>query len=371
MENPLILWGGLAIVVPILIHLWHKKRGKVLYWAAMSWLNEKSQQQARGLKLENLLLLLLRILAILLLVLYLAKPIFEQKNKTKVHWVFPDKDIVQNYKFELEQAQKKGEPMYWLSGEKVESLNEIPSQSNLNIQAGINRISESNTQAEIYLNNLASNYKLSKIYSPVTFHLNILNSSVRNQKYYRLDSLRILGVNNSGMLQISKHKNPTGEHLGNGALKVLIETDNKPIYAALNAIEEVYGLNFEIDTSRLKVYDWAFTNHSVKEQDKLTFVFSEEGIPESEKKIASNVVYFENNEIFSDGSLPEIILQTWLSRLGLDSSADSLSHKQIKKKFEVLKQSKSVISVDSNPFIFIFLILILCVERWIALSKNV
>ena len=66
--NPALLWGGLAVMSPILIHLLSKRRFQVVAWAAMDFLLDADRQNRRRIRLEHLLLLLLRCLIILLAV---------------------------------------------------------------------------------------------------------------------------------------------------------------------------------------------------------------------------------------------------------------------------------------------------------------
>ena len=75
LSNPLMLGlGGLAIGVPILIHLLNKRRFKIVEWAAMDFLFQADKKNRRRVKLENFILLMLRCLAMLLLGLLLARP---------------------------------------------------------------------------------------------------------------------------------------------------------------------------------------------------------------------------------------------------------------------------------------------------------
>ncbi|MFO0261801.1 MAG: BatA domain-containing protein, partial [Planctomycetota bacterium] len=75
MLNPLMLGlGGLAIGVPILIHLLNRRRYKIVDWAAMDFLLEADKKNRRRVQLENFLILALRCLAMLLLGLLLARP---------------------------------------------------------------------------------------------------------------------------------------------------------------------------------------------------------------------------------------------------------------------------------------------------------
>ena len=74
--NSIFLWGALAVSVPILIHLFSRKKKVVIPWGAMQFLMEKPpRRKAKFLKLNELLLLLLRILAIILLALAFARPL--------------------------------------------------------------------------------------------------------------------------------------------------------------------------------------------------------------------------------------------------------------------------------------------------------
>lgn len=66
--------GGLAIGLPILIHLLNKRRFKIVDWAAMDFLFEADKKNRRRVQVENLILLALRCLAMLLVALLLARP---------------------------------------------------------------------------------------------------------------------------------------------------------------------------------------------------------------------------------------------------------------------------------------------------------
>ncbi len=71
---PAMLWWAAAASVPIAIHLLSRRRYKRLPWAAMELINRAFKKTRKRLRLENLLLLLLRILALLLFALALADP---------------------------------------------------------------------------------------------------------------------------------------------------------------------------------------------------------------------------------------------------------------------------------------------------------
>lgn len=75
LANPWMLGAGaLAVASPVIIHLLNKRRFKIVAWAAMEFLLEANKKNRRRVQLENLIILLLRCLAMLLLGLLLARP---------------------------------------------------------------------------------------------------------------------------------------------------------------------------------------------------------------------------------------------------------------------------------------------------------
>ena len=66
--NPLILLGVFGIGLPILAHLINRQQIRRTDWAAMQFLNRSVRVRSRQIRLRDILLLLLRCLALLLLV---------------------------------------------------------------------------------------------------------------------------------------------------------------------------------------------------------------------------------------------------------------------------------------------------------------
>jgi hypothetical protein len=75
--NPLLLFAALGIGLPILAHLLNRYQVKRTDWAAMQFLNRSVRVRSRQIRLRDLLLLCLRCLALLLLVLALARPAWQ------------------------------------------------------------------------------------------------------------------------------------------------------------------------------------------------------------------------------------------------------------------------------------------------------
>ena len=72
--NPFLLLGALGGAIPVIIHLLNRRRFKITRWAAMEFLLASLKKNYKRVRMENLLLLLLRILMVLLIALALARP---------------------------------------------------------------------------------------------------------------------------------------------------------------------------------------------------------------------------------------------------------------------------------------------------------
>lgn len=74
MLNPALAVGTAAVASPILIHLLSRRRFRRIRWAAMDFLLEAQRRNRRRVKLEQIILLIIRGLAILLLALVMTRP---------------------------------------------------------------------------------------------------------------------------------------------------------------------------------------------------------------------------------------------------------------------------------------------------------
>ena len=72
--SPLLLFGAIAVAIPIGLHFFYKARHRKLPWAAMEFLRLSIEQTSRRRKFQEYILLFLRCLALLLLAFALARP---------------------------------------------------------------------------------------------------------------------------------------------------------------------------------------------------------------------------------------------------------------------------------------------------------
>ncbi len=89
--NPIMLWALAGLAVPIAIHLLSRKEGKVLKLGSLRHVQETSTQQFRGIRLNEVALLLLRSAMIVALTLLLAGLLFPTTTETK--WLLVEKGL--------------------------------------------------------------------------------------------------------------------------------------------------------------------------------------------------------------------------------------------------------------------------------------
>ncbi len=92
LANPAWLWALSALIIPLAIHMLSRKEGRVLRVGSLRFLHDSPTRQFKSIRLNELLLLLLRILMLLLLVAFLARLMFPETRPQK--WLLTEDKIV-------------------------------------------------------------------------------------------------------------------------------------------------------------------------------------------------------------------------------------------------------------------------------------
>ena len=78
--HPKLLWLLSLLAIPILIHLFHFRRHKTLFFSSLKFIKFIEQENKSTKKLKNLLILFARLLALTAIILAFAQPIIEKGN---------------------------------------------------------------------------------------------------------------------------------------------------------------------------------------------------------------------------------------------------------------------------------------------------
>ncbi|MCJ8209478.1 BatA domain-containing protein [Mucilaginibacter sp. RS28] len=112
--NPIWLFAAAAVIIPVVIHLWNIRPGKVLKVGSTSLIAAASRRSSRSFKILDVLLLIIRCLLLILLAILLAKPFMEKQvqQPKATGWVLLPQGYVQQgygrYKQSIDSLLKKG-----------------------------------------------------------------------------------------------------------------------------------------------------------------------------------------------------------------------------------------------------------------------
>jgi hypothetical protein len=357
--QPLMLWGMLGIAIPVFIHIWNKQKGKVIEWAASQWLLDKSEQRHRGLRFDNLLLMLLRCLLIGLMAFLLSKPVlglFQATALNKIHLIEPQKNVVENYRFELESAIRKGEKVYWINAEtrEVSDLSKIPAAeaiSAFTVQKSINEVGQKG-DLQLYLSNRQELARGSAIYVSEHFKL-----------FPVVDTLgkRALHFDGSNIQVLLDYNNPA---------------ETQTVHSALKALASVYSFPFVIDLERKNEvkYDWILTDKMpTRLSDKARVILS--GFQEKPAAYNPDALYspeplmIQTSEMVRSGRLPEWLGQKILEHEALDAARKPLSGKQLSALFIKAGEASGASWERLQKWLFAAFVALLLLERGISLKK--
>ncbi|RAI88465.1 BatA domain-containing protein [Algoriphagus yeomjeoni] len=386
--QPILLWGLLGISIPILIHLWQGKKGQVIHWAAMHWLSEQESSVAKGVRLENFLVLLLRILMLILLVLLLSQLYFSSTNTIAEPRIFhlfqPDMQLAEEYKFELQQALENEEEVYWADENltPIESLEDLEEGGKVfDLQAALDKISPDATSLNLYLSNSVNALKSDFYLSPLKPNLFLGSAELLKSgtQVISIDGVKALEIGENGLLD------SISDALGEASVinldKALFTyflgeiTDSERVFvqASLDAITEVYGFDF-VEEESMEDATLIFTANPPKVDtlDKIYFVSDTFSFAERSNLISlSDQLDFEHSELVQSGKLPEVILERFLDFSGVEKKDVPLSRGQLENRFLVESERAQEKRGNLNLLLLGLFTVCFAAERFLANRQGI
>jgi hypothetical protein len=81
--HPILAWGMLLGVIPIIIYIIFRRRYRVVRWAAMEILLRAVRKRYRNVRLQDLILMALRVLALVAVAMAVARPVWSWSSRSK------------------------------------------------------------------------------------------------------------------------------------------------------------------------------------------------------------------------------------------------------------------------------------------------
>ncbi|WP_026629884.1 BatA domain-containing protein [Dyadobacter alkalitolerans] len=365
--NPYMLWGMLAVALPVIIHFWYQKKGKQIAWAASQWLVDKTSLKHRGIRIDEIPLLLIRCLLVILLSMLLSGPILNRLRKDRqreqVHLVQADPKVTNNFRFELENALQRKEKVVLIGADlkPLADLTNIPETkgSLLFLQQNINSVAGDNTHLNLYLLNNQNISRLPKILIPGSYKLYAVKDSAQQSENPLIGFARNAGHNN---------------------INVLIEYENRDeaetVQAGLEALTDVFEIPFSIDmaTTLKNKYDWIFTDKPITLRNEQTlYVVPQKSI---DNQVFDNVIAVSDSlrlatsAMVQNGQLPEWLGEMLITHYQLDKNLRPLSQKQLESAFGSVEPLKGQHSDGLYQWLLLFFVLVVMLERWISLNHK-
>jgi hypothetical protein len=113
--NPIFLWASLAVLIPIIVHLFNFRRPKRVAFSDISLVKEVKKSVVKRMRLRQWLLLAARILAILALVAVFSNPVWRRDGATAVAGAASVAVVVDN-SYSMRGGNDKG--IYWVQGQE-------------------------------------------------------------------------------------------------------------------------------------------------------------------------------------------------------------------------------------------------------------
>ena len=392
--RPTWLWGLLALALPVIIHFWYQKRGETIWWATSQWLSEKTSLKHRGVRLDEVPLLLIRCLLLSLLVAILSQPVLhffsDHIKKKRVHLLENNIKLIENFHFEIETAIKNGEKVYLIGPELAElkSFDIKPGDADFDtyLQKNIQTLANEDLELHLYLSNNIPVFAMQKVYVPGSYQIHYVVISEENNSvnYLSAENERGLFVDGSTGLLVNeeandikkRYKNADLVHVGEYKVRIDIKDmhSRKAVEAALQALETVYGLPIKIavaDPDKDSIFDLVIIATDRKKYSPQPLYI----VAGSGESLEPNVVYLNdslqisNSDLVRSGRLPEEIGEHIVQHLHLKNKPVPVSSAGLREKFESV--SPAIFQNGTlSKWLILLLLLTLLIERGIVFRKE-
>ncbi|WP_421919003.1 BatA domain-containing protein [Marinifilum sp.] len=132
--HPNYLWFLFILLIPIIIHLFNFKRYKKIYFSNLRFLQNLNIENKKKSRLKNLLILLIRILALACIVIAFAQPFKTTSNKNLSHR--NDNELINIYidnSFSMNGETEKGNALEVAKNNGFELVKSLPDYSKIRI----------------------------------------------------------------------------------------------------------------------------------------------------------------------------------------------------------------------------------------------
>ena len=425
--EPSFLWALLGLLVPIAIHLWSKKEAKTIKIGSVQLLSESKSRQSSSIQLNEWWLLLLRMAIISLITLVMAKPQWQIKvNNSKLTYVIePELARNENFMARFTDLQANQEIRLLQSGLPKNDIEYVNSQDfrSADYWSLASEMNALKTDSIIvFTHGYAKGLKGARPETNHDINWIVLDSAQTVEKpllaYQKEKNIALFTANNSPVvskiatktielgdayqltsngdsLQVSSSSSVKIPLIQQSTLEVSLvytdslSTDKRYIEAALAALSTYLNREIKVESfldsellenKEADLMIWLSTK-PVPVSARKTLVFKNDSISNSLMTNGENEsTFYITERITTENAVSGRLTENLLNILDVDeelrelqANADirSVTETDLKTNFIDNKESKThQASWSLNPYLWIVLLVLLIVERFVAYKRK-
>ncbi|MEO9479505.1 MAG: BatA domain-containing protein [Maribacter dokdonensis] len=426
--HPSYLWALLGLLVPIAIHLWSKKEAKTIKIGSVQWLSESKSKQSSSIQLNEWWLLVLRMGIISLLVLLMAKPQWHSKVSTTSLTYIIEPELVQYTDFmsrfnEISDDQeirllRKGLPLKE-NKQAIVTINSIPDYWALASEMDVLQTDS----IVVFTKGFAKGLKGARPETKHKMHWVVIDSALAKETpflaYKKKNGLQLFSGKSSPFdTKVSKKNIKLGDEFTlstNGDSLVIsgtnpskkipvyvqkpikialyytdsLQNDKTYIEAALKALSIYLDREVQVESSldievvsnkEADAIIWLSAKPSPKTAKKL-LAFKEDAL--SQSMIIAGVAehtFYLTKRINSENAVTERLTEQLLQMLDINGEVEkfiaevdqrSVTSTELETTYTPSKKKqKQLASQNVNPYLWLILLVLLLVERFVAYKRK-
>ena len=309
-QKPQLLYALFAIAIPIIIHLFNLRKHKKIYFSSIRFLQAIKEENKKKSQLKNLLILLMRMLAIIFLVLAFAKPFLPAEGSKSINNIFL---YIDNSK-SMDIDYGEGNLLNIAKNKATEIVQAYPSENNFYLVTNDFEAKYTSSYNADQIKNKIEKIKVSskqRSIADISSRINSINFSDKilyfisdfQESTLKIDALKKIEINNNISLIPITNKNL--QNISIDSLFIL-----EPILATDNEVEVHVIIsnnsNFDLKDEVLFLFiddmqkSQRYINLLAKEKKKITFRFSlpKKQFISGEIRTQDSPVTFDNNLFF-------------------------------------------------------------------------
>jgi hypothetical protein len=307
--NPFWLWGLAALSIPIAIHLLSRKEGKVISVGSLRHLKDANTQQFKSLRLNEILLLMLRCLLFGLVVLFMSGLQMTQNNKQK--WVLLEERLKDDSKALsiLDSLMKRGYELHYVTSQLAVEGKILASSSYWALVEQLGKIGI--TEVVIISSSRAEDFKGIRIEQPLSMKwislpipdqpyliaasktgkndISIKRGIVEKDNTHFKTSHAIVSPNQT----VYKSENDSISITSTDTIKIVIDSD--PTFSFEKKIVSAYLKAIQATVSEYMIIEESPIHNDQKDSVNVLIWLSEEPLPIT---TANTVIYYKDNLLF-------------------------------------------------------------------------